>query len=226
VTDHAVLIAAAELLPPLKARLGAETRDLLVFSDVEALRALEAITARRPSTVLLERSFAATPRGAALINRIKADPALASTQIRVVANDNGITPEPLVADPVPVAEAPPARVPHPTQPPPQLDYQGTRRTTRFLISDPTDILVDGNRGSLVNLSRAGGQLLTSSILKPNQRVRVSLTDDAGTVRCIASVVWAKYEIPKGTSPRYRVGLEFIDPDGAALDGFIRRHKQD
>jgi hypothetical protein len=224
VTDHAVLIAAAELLPPLKARLGEEMRDLLVFSDAEALRALEAITARRPSTVLLERNFAATPRGAALINRIKADPALANTQIRVVANENGVTPEPMVAVAVPLAEASMAAPPIPA--PPHLDYQGTRRTTRFLISDPTDILVDGNRGSLVNLSRAGGQLLTSSVLKPNQRVRVSLTDDAGTVRCVASVVWAAYEIPKGTNPRYRVGLEFIDPDGPALDGFIRRHKQD
>ncbi len=61
---------------------------------------------------------------------------------------------------------------------------------------------------------------------PHCFLQFDAKDDAGTVRCIASVVWAKYEIPKGTSPRYRVGLEFIDPDGAALDGFIRRHKQE
>jgi hypothetical protein len=177
--------------------------------------------------VLLERNFAATPRGAALINRIKADPSLGDTQIRVVANDSAGTPEPIVTVPVPVDQGNVAREPHQAaDPPPPLDYRGTRRAARYLIADPTDILVDGNRGTLVNLSSAGGQLVTSSILKPNQRVRVSLTDDAGTVRCVASVVWAAYEIPRGATPRYRVGLEFVDPDVAALDGFIRRHKHD
>ena len=38
--------------------------------------------------VALERLFAATPRGAALINRIKADPALGDTEIRVIAHDS------------------------------------------------------------------------------------------------------------------------------------------
>ena len=60
-----VLIAAPEHLQALKERddfSGAQT-----FSDAEALRALEVITRKRPDVVALERMFAATTRGAALI---------------------------------------------------------------------------------------------------------------------------------------------------------------
>jgi hypothetical protein len=64
-----VLIAAPEHLQALKER--DEFIDAQVFSDAEALRALEVITRKRPDVVALERGFASTTRGAALINRIK-----------------------------------------------------------------------------------------------------------------------------------------------------------
>jgi hypothetical protein len=62
--------------------------DVLGFADTDVLRALEAITARKPRLVALERLFAATPRGAALINRIKADPSLTQTEIKVLSHDS------------------------------------------------------------------------------------------------------------------------------------------
>ena len=71
-----VLIAAPEHLEVLKER--DDFSNAQSFSDAEALRALEVITRKRPDVVALERDFAATTRGAALINRIKADPKLAS----------------------------------------------------------------------------------------------------------------------------------------------------
>src|ERR1700704_6585072 len=61
--------------------------EVLAFSDTDALRALDVISRRRPRVVALERTFAATPRGAALINRIKADPTLSGSAIRVVSHD-------------------------------------------------------------------------------------------------------------------------------------------
>ena len=85
--DSAVLIAPADLLAAMKARIAGEVRDVQGFSDVEALRALELITSKRPTIVVLERRFAVTPRGNALVNRIKADPALGDVQIRVVQHD-------------------------------------------------------------------------------------------------------------------------------------------
>ena len=75
----------AELLDALR-ESAAGGGEVLTFSDNEPLKALEAITARRPNVIALERLFAATSRGAALINRIKADPALAGAEIRVVSH--------------------------------------------------------------------------------------------------------------------------------------------
>lgn len=63
----------------------------LRFSDAQPLEALEAITLHRPSLVVLERFFAATPRGAALINRIKADPGCANAEIRVLSHTGDYT---------------------------------------------------------------------------------------------------------------------------------------
>lgn len=225
-TDQAILIATADLLPAMKARVAETIRELLAFSDAEALRALELITTRRPPLVLLERKFASTPRGAALINRIKADPSLVETLIRIEPYDGVGEPETIAVSLAPAARSRAHAVPVPlAEPDVELDYRGTRRAPRHRISGSKDIFIDGNRGSLVDLSTLGAQLLTATILKPNQRVRVSLTDEEGRLRCAATVVWASFEIPKGQSPRYRAGLDFIDPDIAAVEGYIRRNKQ-
>jgi hypothetical protein len=231
VAEHVVLIAAADLLPALKARVGAEARELISFTDTEALRALEVITTRRPARVLLERKFAATPRGAALINRIKADPSLVDTEIRVVSPDGSAEPEayatPSSAPAATGAHQERAAAPtHSVQASlSALDYRGTRRATRFRMNSDREVLVDGNRGTLVDLSTIGAQLLTTSVLKPNQRVRVSVADEDRPIRCVATVVWASFEIPRGAGPRYRAGLDFVEPDASALDAYIRRHKQ-
>lgn len=229
--QHAVLIAAPELLPALKARLADESHELLAFRDAEALRALEVITTRRPPLVLLERKFGSSPRGTALINRIKADPSLVDTEIRIISPDGQVEPvEPssvaaskskgkaedkVAGESVPLPSEATAVSP--------LDYRGTRRAPRFRLSDTREILVDGNRGTLIDLSRMGAQIVTATVLKPNQRVRISLADEDRPIRCSATVVWASFEIPSGSTPRYRAGLDFIEPDGGALDAFIRRH---
>ena len=99
------LIASNKHLPTLKERQDLE--GAVTFSDGDALRALEAITRQRPSVVVLERMFAATSRGAALINRIKADQSLNGCEIRIVAHDSNysrVSPrkpgEPVVPEPV------------------------------------------------------------------------------------------------------------------------------
>ena len=83
-----VIVAAADLLAGLKERAGAIDGELLTFTDADALTALQTIVKRRPRLVALERMFALTPRGAALINRIKADPSLRQAEIRVLAHNS------------------------------------------------------------------------------------------------------------------------------------------
>jgi hypothetical protein len=57
---------------------------VLAFPDKDVLDALATISTKRPSRVVLERQFASSSRGTALVNRIKADPALASVVVEVV----------------------------------------------------------------------------------------------------------------------------------------------
>ena len=217
--DLAVLVAATELQPALVARVVGEGFECLTFTEAEALRALQTITSRKPRVVALETGFAATARGKALINRIKADTALAHITLRLESADAAVA-QP--ADTAPVLSPGPEAAP--PSPPVQLDFTGTRRAPRHAIDGSREILVDGKPGSLVNLSLVGVQLVTTAALKPGQRVRVSLSEPKGVLRCGATVVWATFEMTKD-GPRYRVGLDFINPNAAALDGYIGRLKR-
>jgi hypothetical protein len=227
-----VLIAASDLLSALKARTGALNGEVLSFSDTEAVGALEAILARRPHTIALERQFAATPRGAALINRIKADPLLVSSELLVVAHDSDysrVLPRgpasmmPAVSA-IPVIAAASELAPPPVVAPPLLDQRGTRRAPRFKIAGEMSVLVDGNAARLVDLSEVGAQVISPIVLKPNQRVRIALTDDHGALRFNAAIAWAFFEIPSNRGPQYRAGINFVDADGNAVGAFCVRHK--
>ena len=216
-----VLIASPDLLPTLKPRAADGASELLAFSDADALRALEVITKRRPRLVTLERMFAATPRGAALIHRIKADPSLLESEIRVIAHDTDysrVLPRQPGAAVAVVPKAPAAAAVAP------LDQRGTRRAPRVRIAAKVEVMVDGNAATLVDLSAVGAQVVSAGALKPNQRIRIGLNDDAGNLRFNAAVAWAKFEIPPGSGPRYRAGLDFVDPDRAAIDAYCARHK--
>jgi hypothetical protein len=224
-----VIIAAADLLPSLTQRNAPEAGgELIAFTDAEALSALDAIVKRRPRVVTLERRFAATPRGEALINRIKADPTLGHSEIRVVSHDSDdaqVTPRRLaeIATTIEAVEVPVAAV-FMEEPPQPLDQRGTRRAARFKVAGTLGAMLDGNAATLVDLSRIGAQVVLSVVLKPNQRVRMALNDDHGSLRFNAAVAWASFEIPPNSGPRYRAGVEFVDADGGAVDGFCQRHK--
>src|SRR3954470_11844053 len=174
-----VLIAAPEHLQTLKERedfAGAQT-----FSDAEALRALEVITRKRPDVVALERMFAATTRGAALINRIKADPKLSACEIRIVAHDAEYARVPADGasapdSPDPASDGAAVAVAPVAAPPAPLDQRGTRRAPRFRIVDGVEVTIDGNIAVLLDLSIVGAQVVSPTILKPNQRVRMAMAD--------------------------------------------------
>ncbi len=221
-----VLIAAADLLPTFQERAQAGGHELLAFADVEALRALEVITKRRPALVALERVFAATPRGAALINRIKADSSLQQSEIRVVSLETDF--KQLTSQTTAVAQPKPGSKgkakASAVAPAATLDQRGTRRAPRVKIAGQIGVMVDGNHAVLVDLSAVGAQVVSSTILKPNQRVRLSMSDDHGSIRFNASVAWASFEIPPNSGPRYRAGIEFLDADPAALDAYASRHR--
>jgi CHASE2 domain-containing sensor protein len=210
-----VLIAASEHLAALQQQ--PEFTDAEAFPATDALKALEAITRTRPQVIVLDHVFAASARGAALVNRIKADPALASCEIRIVEATAATTPEPTPAPP-PASEtvdtAAGVAVPTATH----LDT-GTRRAQRYVISGNVEVLVDGSPAALVNISMVGAQVISPSSLRPNQRVRMSLVDEARPIRFNGVVAWASFEMPK-EGPRYRAGINFYDAAPEMVTRFI------
>jgi hypothetical protein len=208
-----VLVGTPELLPSLRERVDA-SGEIFLFSDREPLAALEAIITYRPHIVALERLFAATSRGAAFINRIKADPSLTFAEIHVVSHDSGysrISPRRQTVEIV-LAAPPPAA----------LDYRGTRRAARSRMADGTEALIDGTPAALVDLSVIGAQVISPGVLKPNRGIRVALADDRAVLRFGGAVAWASFEL-REPAPRYRAGIEFQGADADAVQAFLLRH---
>lgn len=232
----AVVIAATNLMPALRERLAGEG-ELLGFADTEPIQALQAILEQRPTLIVLERLFAATPRGAALINRIKTDPQLGNAEVRVMSHTGDysrqVSKPSKVEPPAPAASAPhggrraatasaPAATAVETAPRP-LDWHGTRRAPRYRVRHGVEIQVDGNPASVVDLSIVGVQVLSSTILRPNQKVRLSIPNDDFVMRFRGAIAWAKFELPKPNDPpRYRAGVDFADADAAALAEFCSK----
>ncbi len=231
-----VIIGAADRLAALKAAAGVDAT-ALTFSDTDVLAALDAIVRHRPAQVILERFFATTPRGASLITRIKADPMLARTEIRILAHDGSYErtlrrrdvpgpPGPLTSPPASAAPASgtPSSASAPAPPAASLDWRGTRRAPRVRVRPGVEIQIDGHPAVLVDLSTIGAQVILSRALRPDQKVRVALPQDQDQARFSASVAWVRFEVPQGRG-HYRAGLEFRDGDPMLIEAFLARHRQ-
>lgn len=226
----AVLIAASDVMAALRERVEANP-DALSFADSEPLQALQAITTHRPPLVVLERLFAATPRGAALINRIKADPLLTQLEIRVVSHSGDyvrtvsrpVTPAAPPTDSGNAAVTPAAVV---TEAPPRpLDWHGTRRAPRFRFRPGIEIQLDGNPARVIDMSTIGAQALCPKSLRPDQKIRVAIAGDRDVSRFRGAVAWARFELAKPPAPpHYRVGIEFIDAETAWIEAFCQKNK--
>jgi hypothetical protein len=206
----AVIVAAPGHQDALRARAGVQG-DVLTFSDAEAQQALEAIAAHRPPSVILERFFASTPRGTALINRLKADPALSGVEIRVLAHDSDYSRVLTRKPPAPGdAAGDPAG-------------QATRSAARHPLRDGATALVDNKPVQVVTLSGEGAQVISETVLRPNQRVRFSVAFATDALRVPATIAWAVFEMSKETGrPHYRAGLEFSGSDAALAEAFSAR----
>jgi hypothetical protein len=106
-----------------------------------------------------------------------------------------------------------------------LDQKGTRRAPRYRIIEGIEVAIDGNPALLVDLSLVGAQVLSATLLKPNQRVRLSFVESDRPVRFSAGVAWSSFELPKG-QPRYRAGIEFFDADIDAVGRFCDTNRRE
>lgn len=187
--------------------------DALAFSDADALEALQAITRDRPKVIALEKQFAATSRGSAFIKRITSDPHLRACEIRVVSCEGD-------AGGILTSKPPPA---HAEAASGILDGAGTRFAPRDKVVEGLGVLIDGGPAMLIDMSLTGVQVLSSSVLRPNQRVRLVLPDETRPIRCAAGVAWSIFELP-ASGPRYRAGLELFEADHERVANFLERHR--
>lgn len=232
----AVVIGASDLLSALVARAGFDPEDALTFSDTEPLQALQAITDECPRMVILERLFAATSRGAALINRLKSDPALTEMEIRVMSHSGDYSRVIARPAPIPVSavaatvsneSARPAERAAGAAPQQPLDWRGTRRAPRFRVRPGVEVQIDGNPVTLVDISIIGAQVLSPGMVRPDQRVRLSVPGEEGAVRFRATIAWARFELPRrhgDAGPHYRAGIEFLDADPHVLARFCEENQ--
>src|SRR3954469_3629174 len=234
----ALVIAAHNLMPALRDHVKADG-EIATFADTEPIQALQTIMEDRPSLVVLERLFAATPRGAALINRIKSDPQLAHTEVRLMSHTGDDTRQvvkPSAAAPPPSAPAGGSETATETQQssapvateeaPRSLDWHGTRRAPRYRVRQGIELQLDGNPAAVIDLSTVGAQVISPTVLRPNQKVRISVPIDDFTLRFRGAIAWAKFELPKAPAknPQYRAGVEFTDADAQAIDNFCSKHR--
>jgi hypothetical protein len=221
VSSRIVLIGPSDALPSLQERLD-PSADIQLFTDSEALEALDHIIKAKPALVAMQDEFADSSRGQALINRIKDDATLASVEVRVMAKNpsqnrvavkrgsHGGGGAAVAVD----------------EPKPALDQKGTRRAQRVRIKDGVEVAVDGNPAVLVDLSKVGAQVVSPTVLKPNQRVRVVMGNGAGAVKCSGAIAWAAFEMPKGMPTRYRAGIDWgVTPEAENVQSFAEKNKK-
>jgi hypothetical protein len=105
-----------------------------------------------------------------------------------------------------------------------LDQRGTRWAPRFRVAEGIEVQIDGNAATLIDISTSGAQIISTTILRPKQRVRMTLPDLEEPIRFRARVMWASLEMVKGGS-LYRAGMSFIDADAEAVGRFCESNKR-
>lgn len=220
-SSRIVLIAPEDALPGLQERLD-PSAEIQTFSDSEALEALDHIIRTKPALVAMQDEFADSSRGAALINRIKDDATLGECEVRVMAKNAS---QNRVA--VKRGSHGGGAAVAVDEPKPALDQRGTRRAARVRIKDGVEVAVDGNPAAVVDISAVGVQVVSPTILKPNQRVRVVIGDSRNPVKCQGAIAWAAFEMPKGMPTRYRAGIDFgTTADAQGIDAFAQKNKKE
>jgi hypothetical protein len=207
-----VLIADAQRIPSLRTECPIPG-SVLYFSDANLASAFESIRAHNPKIVAVESHFAESAAGRAFAGRLRAL-SLSGCEIRVLGRaSGGWATVPLTADPI-VPGTLPAGL-------------NTRRAPRFLVRDPAPAVIDGVATNLIDISVLGAQVVSEPVLRPKQRIKVTIVEDEAVLRFFAHVAWSVYEKSRAVpTPHYRAGMEFDQATEQALREFCRRHCSD
>jgi hypothetical protein len=206
----AVVVSGAQGVPALRRWLPDDAA-VSVYADSDALRALAAIQASPPKLLLLDRGFAMTARGAALVATIKDTPELANTELRVLAAQDVHLDGRLTRSPM--AELLKASR--------RLDESGTRSAVRFVLSLHVSVLVNGYASELLDLSCDGARVVTSVRLVPNQQVQMLISDDELRALCRGTVAWSA--VASAAVVLYRTGVRFEEAETEAIQALCNKY---
>ena len=102
-----------------------------------------------------------------------------------------------------------------------------RRAERLTVREGVVVQLDGNLMMLADLSTTGAQVVSPMVLRPTQRVRMSMTDQEGAaLQFAASVVWTSLGQSQGDGIMgYRAGVTFLDADRERVAAFCQRNRR-
>jgi hypothetical protein len=207
-----VVIVRPEHLVSVKKRLS-DADFVAVFSETEWLQVEDSIVARPPEVLVMQSGFAATSRGATLVSALK-NKRDHGTALRVFIEDEVKAPLILTETDLSPADA----LLETSRP---LDRAGTRQAARYPMTR-REVVVNGDRGQLIDLSVSGAQVQTPQRLRPLKVARVTISSDDGDLKLQGTVAWA-IAVPDAGTIQYRAGIEFVNPDRKKLEAFCSKH---
>jgi len=82
-------------------------------------------------------------------------------------------------------------------------------------------VVNGESSALIDLSVTGAQVLLPTRVRPDEPVRLVLSDDSGEARFPGTIVWS-VAVPIGGSIRYRAGVKLSKPDAKWIESYCHQ----
>jgi hypothetical protein len=205
---NVIVFVASEAVLAAWSRQPHSPGDVIGVSDADPRRALDAVRQWHPKMVVLEETFASTQQGAGFVRQLQSDPTVRPIHIRLLSPERVAyicrfgTARSLAA------------LTHP-MPSPRIE----RRYARWKVTTAVKTEMDGHAVTLVDVSTNGAQLLSPAAIRPTQRARVLIED---SVWIDAKVAWIAFEIRGAAPPRYRAGIEFVNPDYHQLHALFLR----
>lgn len=208
-----VVIVRPEHLVSIKKRLS-DAESVAVFSETEWLQVENSILARPPEVLVMQSGFASTSRGATLVSALKNNAREQGTALRVFIEDEVKAPLILTETDLAAADA----LLETSRP---LDRAGTRQAARYPMHR-RELIVNGDRGQLIDLSVSGAQVQTPQRLRPLKVARVTVPAEEGDLKLQGTIAWA-IAVPDAGMIQYRAGVEFVNPDRKKLEAFCAKH---
>jgi hypothetical protein len=224
-----VVVADAMQTPAIRGGWPLSGR-VMWFNEGNLGAALDSIRMNHPKLVAVEAAFAERPQGQVFLSRLE-QLAIRGSAIQLVVRTNGTWATTPYAGPTAAPESravgstvPPAVVAGPSAVAAQTKAANTRRAQRFKLLESLNAVVEDGQANLVNISIIGAQVVSPSVIRPTQKVKIMLPDAKDMVQLSGHVAWSTFErIQLQTEPYYRAGMEFTDAAQEILEDYCRRH---